>query len=484
MRKRLKLPVALTALLVICMACKKNTITPDTNTEPTVTTPTPNPNPPKDTTTTTPTVPPTGKVINLGTGSGNLVIDAQSLNIPGKAIIKIKGGSYNDIKISNFNYDNNNVVTIENDGLIELVGEKQITFSNIKNVVFSGNGTPGISRGFVFRSKTSDAASIQLNNNIDNFTLTNVSFKDLNTYNVIQYDSKKVYDGSDASYSKNLKFLNIDCDNTGTLIRFKGSTENGVITGLLSNVELAYITFKNSPNVGSAISMENVDSYDIHNNLIQNVNQDNTNHNGVFYLQGNGKFYNNVIRDHQGNAIRAWSYSIGTTPKSMLIFNNIVVNSKQYGAFELQSFERNMIPGKTTFVRAQVFNNTCGSMNPKGTFPAQILDLYSLLGGTCDIFNNIGYNFKIVGQNNTNYIWNELSDTKPTSFNNKYFSTYQEAGIADENLFKLNSNSTLKNGGAALSSKVININSISDIVSSDIYGIRRSTTAPSIGAVE
>lgn len=484
MRKKLKLPVALTALLVICMACKKNTIVPETNTEPTVTNP-PTPNVPKDTTTTTPPViPPNAKVINVGTGTGNLTIDAQSLNIPGNAIIKIKGGSYNEIKISNFIFDNNKTVTIENDGLVELVGEKQISFTNIKNVIFSGDGTPGLSRGFVLRNKTSDAASIQLNNNIDNFTFKNVSFKDLNTYNVIQYDSKKIYDGSDASYSKNLKFLNIDCDNTGTLIRFKGSTENGIIRGLLSNVELAYITFKNSPNVGSAISMENVDSYDIHNNLIQNVNQNNNNHNGVFYLQGNGKFYNNIIREHQGNAIRAWSYSIGTTPKNMLIFNNIVVNSRQYGAFELQSFERNMIPGKTTFVRAQVFNNTCGTMTPKGTFPAQILDLYGLLGGTCDIFNNVGYNFKIVGQNNTNFIWNELNNTKPSSFNNKYFKTYQEAGIIDENAFKLNSNSALKNTGISLSSKVLDMSKISNIVSLDIYGNRRSTSSPSIGAVE
>ncbi|MNK40398.1 hypothetical protein D3C87_590460 [compost metagenome] len=481
MRKKLKLSVALTGLLILCMACKKNTITPETNTDPIITTPN---NPPKDTTTTIPSIPTNKTIINVGTGSGNLIIDAQSLNIPGNAIVKIKGGSYNDIKISNFIYEKNNVVTIENDGIVELIGEKQITFTNIKNAIFSGNGTPGITRGFVFRNKSSDAASIQLDGNIDNFTVTNVSFKDLNTYNVIQYDSKKVYDGSDASYSKNLKFLNIDCDNTGTLIRFKGSTENGTITGLISNIELAYITFRNSPNVGSVVSIENVDSYDIHNNLVQNVNQNNTNHNGVFYLQGNGKFYNNVIRDHQGNAVRAWSYSIGTTPKSVLIFNNIVVNSKQYGAFELQSFERNIIPGKTTFVHAQVFNNTCGSMYPKSTFPAQILDLYSLMGGTCDIFNNVGYNFQLVGQNNTNFIWNELSDTKPSSFNNKYFKTYQEAGIADENSFKLNANSVLKGAGIPLSSKVLNISNLSEIVSLDIYGSRRSTSAPSIGAAE
>lgn len=480
MSKNLKLHLILCILFLVCLACKKSPALVEPSNPPTNEVPVPVPNPPKDTT----TVPPNAIILNVGTGSGNLNIDAKTLNVSGNTVIKIKGGSYNGIQVSNFLSEDNGTVRIENDGLVELVGDKQISFSNVKNVVFSGSGTAGIEKGFVFRDKNSDAASVLLKNDVNNFTFKNATFKNINTYNVIQYDSKKIYDGSDASCSKNLKFLNIDCDNTGTLIRFKGSAENGVISGLLRNVEIAYVTFKNSPTVGSAFVMENVDAYDIHNNVVQYVNQNNSNHNGVFYLQGNGKFYNNVIKDHQGNSLRAWVYSIGTTPQKMLIYNNIVINSREYSAFELQSFPRNMIQGRTTIVNAEVFNNTCGNLLPKGgSFPAQILDLYSLYGGKCDIFNNIGYKFPLVGQNNTNFIWNELSDTKGNGFNNKYFQTYQDAGIMDESLFKLSSSSALKNSGSSLAGRGLESLTNQTVVY-DIYGTSRSMSVPSIGAVE
>lgn len=48
----------------------------------------------------------------------------------------------------------------------------------------------------------------------------------------------------------------------------------------------------------------------------------------MFFLVGNGKFYNNRINNHQGNALRDWVVSVGDTPKSVEIFNNIVVESR------------------------------------------------------------------------------------------------------------------------------------------------------------
>lgn len=463
-------------------ACKKSNFTQTT--EPPVTTEPTTPNIPTPKDSNDVVIPPsTAEVFEMGTGSGNLLIDAKTLGIPANAVVKIKGGSYNSIHISNFQHENGTVY-IQNDGLVEMVGEKQISFSNIKNVIFTGSGTPGIDKGFVFRDKSSDATSVQLSNDINNFTFRDVKFKNVSTYGAIQYQSKKTYNGSESSYSRNIKINNIDCDNTGTLIRFNGSAENGSIVGLIKDIEISYITFKNSPAVGSVVVLENTQGFDIHNNMVQNINQNNNNHNGVFYIQGNGKFYNNHIRDHQGNAIRAWVYSIGTTPQTTLIFNNIVANSRQYGAFELQSFSRNMMSGSTTYSNAMVFNNTCGNLLPKGgSFPAQILDLYGLLGGKCEIFNNIGYNFPLVGQNNTNYFWNQLSDTKPTATNNKYFGTYQNAGISDDSLFGLNSGSTLKNGGTTLNGK--NLESlVGQAFAKDIYGNSRSLSSPSIGAVE
>jgi hypothetical protein len=462
--------------IIILLACKKSTIPVEEVPLPETEKPVP---PPKDTA----TAPVNATILNLGTGSGNLSIDGKTLGITSNTIIKIKGGSYNGIQISNINGTNKPVI-VQNDGLVQLVGNKQIKLSNLNNVTISGNGTPGISRGFVFKDRTVDGAPVQLTDNINNFTLQNVSFQNLVTYGCIQYTPQNIYNGSEGSYSKNLKFLNIDCDNTGTLIRFRGSAQDNSIKGLIKDIEIAYATFQNSRKVGSAVVLESVDSYNIHHNFIKDINQESNNHNGIFYLIGNGKFYNNYVKDHQGNAIRAWCFSLGDSPKEVLIFNNIVANSREYSAFELQTFKRNIMPGKTTYVNAKVFNNTCGNLLPKsGTFPAQILDLYTQEGGKCEVFNNLGYQFPLVGQNNTNPIWNQLGSTKPSSYSNKYFKTYTDAGITDNVKFGLASNSGAKSLGGAISLQNFDA-SLIKLISVDYYGRTRSTSKPSIGAVE
>ncbi|WGQ11089.1 hypothetical protein QG516_05390 [Pedobacter gandavensis] len=468
--------LALCALVVLC-ACKKNPEIATDVTKPVTEIPT-IPTPPKDSV----VIPGNSRVIEVGTGSGNLSIDGKTLSITGNTVIKIKGGSYNDIQISNISVLNATVFIL-NDGLVELAGNKQMTLSNLKNVTISGDGTPGIDKGFVFRDKTDGGTFIQLKNDINDFTLRYVSFKNVNTYNAIQYDSQKSYDGSENSYSQNFKFLYIDGENMGTLIRLRGVVENNKIVGLVKNVEIAYLNFKNSKDVGSVVSLENTEGYDIHHNNVQDINQNNNNHNGIFYVQGNGKFYNNQIRNHQGNAIRAWAYSIGTTPKEILIFNNIVINSRMYSAFELQAFPYNMLPGKTTYSNAKVFNNTCGNLLPKEGFPAEILDLYGLQGGKTEIFNNLGYKFTLVGQNNTNFIFNDMGPIPPNSFNNKYFNSYSEAGIVDDSKLMLNSNSAAKNAGAPIAGQNLQTSS-TPAVNFDIYNTPRSLSRPSIGAVE
>jgi hypothetical protein len=462
--------------IIILLACKKSTIPVEEVPLPETEKPVP---PPKDTV----AAPENATVLNLGTGSGNLSIDGKTLGITSNTIIKIKGGSYNGIQISNINGTNKPVI-VQNDGLVQLIGNKQIKLSNLNNVTISGNGTPGISRGFLFKDRTVDGAPFQLTDNINNFTIQNVSFQNLVTYGCIQYTPQNIYNGSESSYSKNLKFLNIDCDNTGTLIRFRGSAQDNIIKGLIKDIEIAYVTFKNSTKVGSAVVLESVDSYNIHHNVIKDINQESSNHNGIFYLIGNGKFYNNYVKDHQGNAIRAWCFSLGDSPKEVLIFNNIVANSREYSAFELQTFKRNIMPGKTTYVNAKVFNNTCGNLLPKsGTFPAQILDLYTQEGGKCEVFNNLGYQFPLVGQYNTNPIWNQLGNTKPSSYSNKYFKTYADAGITDNVKFSLASNSATKSSGGAISLQNFDA-SLIKLISVDYYGKARSTSNPSIGAVE
>jgi len=443
-------------LIILFAACKKNETSSQilpTQADTPITAPTPPP---------VATGPSYSKTYEVGTGSGDLVINGSAYTLGGTVLFKIKGGSYKSIKIANVDGGANGLVTFQNNGLVESTGEMRL--ENLNKVVLSGNGTSGIEKGFLFQNIGYRA--IQVDGTINNFTLQYFAFKNIGD-NVITYKYETAYTGAEGSYSQNLKFLNIDCDNTGQLISGSGSSNNGVLQGFIKNLEIAYVNYQNSPKVGSIVWFGNVENYDIHHNTVNNVNTANDNHNGIFLMNGNGQFHHNRISNHQGNAIRAHSFTVGSTPKDVLIYNNIVFNSRKYSAFEVQGFGYSITPGKTTYVNAKIFNNTCGSLNSSNDWQGNVVDVYSLFGGKCNVFNNVAYNlpapYVIAGQE---------SDLIPTSSNNFYFKTSREAGIIDENNFKLTENSPLKNKGIA-----------EPLLTTDFYGVARASN-PSVGAVE
>lgn len=450
-----------TLSLLLFSACKKNDITnPETGIE----TPVP-PKPGKDTSTNVP--PPVfNRTIEVGTGSGNLLIDGNKLSLKCKDLIKIKGGTYKGIIIQNIVSDDGCPITIKNNGLVQISGDfNQMDLINLKNVTISGDGTDKLDKGFLFTDNSYRA--VTMNGNINSFTLQNVAFKNIGNY-VVSYLVNKNYTGSEDSYSKNLRFLNISCDNTNQFLTISGTVKDGNISGLVKNLEIAYLDFQNSPNVGSVVYVGNGEDYNIHNNRINNINTNNNNHNGIFQMCGNGSFYNNYVSNHQGNAIRAWGHSIGSTPKNIFIYNNIVVNSRKYSGFEVQAYRFNIIGGTTTYTNAKVFNNTCGNLNSSNDWVGSVVDVYSLMGGTCDVFNNIGYNF----QPGSGVI-NQQADLKPNGYTNLYFKDSSAAGLVDQSTFRLTSGSSAKNSGSAL-----------PFVVKDFYGNVRSAAKPSLGAVE
>lgn len=460
MRKHSRMNYIFCVLVILFAACKKNeTISqtfaskPET---PTVETP---PNP-------VAAGPSYSKTYEVGTGSGDLVINGSAYTLGGTVLFKIKGGSYKSIKIANIDAGSNGLVTIQNNGLVEMVNA-EMRLENLNGVVLSGNGTSGIEKGFVFRDNSYRA--IQVDGTINNFTLQYVSFKNIADY-VFTYKYQKVYDGSASSYSQNLRFLYIDCDNTSTFFAGDGGVA-GQIVGLLKKVEIAYLNFKNSPSVGSVVYFGNVEDADLHNNTINNINTSNNNHNGIFMVKGNGKFYNNYITNHQGNAIRAWLFSVGSSPKSILIYNNIVFNSRKYSPFEVQSFDTDIRSGVTTYANAKIFYNTAGNINTSSQWQGNMVDVYSLKGGSCDVYNNLAFNFKNQDTEKV-YFAGQQSDLKATESNNLYFNNSKDAGLLDEAKFKLSATSAAKSNARYDSS-----------ITTDFYGVTRSNT-PSVGAVE
>lgn len=405
-------------LIILFAACKKNNSIPEQKTDtPVSTTPPP----------TTPT-PPISVIpsYEVGTGSGNLTIDGKSLDLTTIKLIKVKEGTYKTITVLNIAGTVDQPIFIKNNGQVN-ISESLIT-DNISNLQITGDNTSGITYGFSFNNIGYRA--ISLHGKMNGLTLKNMSFKNVNDYTISGdsgNDGNLKYNGTAATRTEGFKILNCLFDNVGQ-ISFGGTLNKdaGEDSGFFKDVEIAYNTFQNS-NAGTLCSFSNVQDYNIHHNVVNNVNPSNNNHNGIFLMQGNGKFHDNKLTNYQGNSIRMWLYSRGT-PATNEIYNNICFNTRKYGAFELQAYDRNMYSGKTTYANAKVYNNTVGQMSTSKDWEGQVLDLYNT-GGTLEFYNNLGFNLYSSTKTITNMI-NNMGDTKITKEeNNKY--TSQASAVGD-----------------------------------------------------
>jgi|ERR1044072_5153919 hypothetical protein len=382
-------------------------------------------------------------IYNIGTGSGTITIDGSKVVYKAGDTIKIKAGKYTGMVIKNINITNGYVNIINDGGVVDIAGSLQYawvicSFTNISGVNISGNGTPGIDKGFYFHDNRYRMIEITgINGILKNFTLQNVKFENIGDYNIFFNNFNTVYNGTDATISSNLKFLNIEVIGTN-LISGPGDPQN--MKGFLKGLEIANCNFHDIPVAGTLVYWAGVEDYDIHDNIINNINTQNDNHNGIFMLIGNGKIYNNKITNHQGNLIRAWGITLGTTPKNIEIYNNIVYNSRKYGGFELQVppylsdiLKTNV--GKLTFTNSKVYNNTVGKMNTSRDWDGLILDLYNMNGGTLEYYNNLGFDLYRASGVPDDMI-NNMSDVKFAKKENNIYKVTQQEAVTDTTTFK------------------------------------------------
>ncbi|SHE84471.1 hypothetical protein [Pedobacter caeni] len=468
MRLKIIALLSLTALFITFCSCKKSVIGVETPPvvevpDPPVVTP-PNPEVKPDT------------VIELGTGSGNLTIEGTKWSSMGNILIKIKSGSYSSINLKNLKIPEGKRMTIKNtaDGVVYV--KEEISLTNVKNLTISGNGSKD---KYGFQLLSVPYRCIRINDYWAGVEISRMRFTNNPDYciSIENSISGKTYTSSEESRSDNIKILDCEFDNAGT-VYFGGeiNKDTGIDKGFVKGLEIAYCVFKNS-SPGDCIKVGNVQDYNIHHNTFNNINSDSQIHNGIVFVAGNGHVHHNKCTNHQGNFVRAWIYSRGTATTSTA-YDNIIYNSRKYSAFEYQGYARHMWSGKTTYSNAICYNNTVGKMNTSQDWIGTVIDIYDLFGGTMQVYNNVGINFahpqgfdKPAGQQS--YINNIQANQAVTESNNLYFSSLQEAGIMNESDFKLNGNSALKSKGKSLS-----------WLTDDYYDTKRNSSTPSIGAVE
>lgn len=361
----------------------------------------------------------TGNSVEVGTGSGDLTIDGNDAKIKGKNLITVKAGTYGYIKISNISGNVNAPVFIKNAGQVTIRGAMET--HNITNVTIAGDHVRGITYGFNFQDVSFRAMT--LSGKMSGVTLKSLSFKNVKDYVIFADLSNLRHQGSSDTRVEGFKILNSKFDNAAG-IEFRGNFGSGQDNGFVKDLEIAHNTIINN-NGGNFAYISNVQDYNVHHNVGDNINPTQNQHNAMFHMIGNGKFHNNKFTNYQGNMIRAWVFSRGSSPATIEIYNNIAYNTRKYSAFEIQGFDRYIVSGKSTVVNAKVYNNTAGKMNTSKDWDGVILDLYNF-GGTLEYYNNLGYELH-QGKTITDMI-NNMSDTRIINkTNNKYFGTASEA---------------------------------------------------------
>ncbi len=405
----------------------------------------------------------------MGSGSGDLTVDGKALGVRPGDVIAITPGKYSSLTFSNLNGLPYVPITVVANDVVEVVGGG-MTLDNTSYLILNGGLADKnfFLHDIPYRGITISGAVPH------SLILIGIRAKNIANYALI-YDNRTNYNGLDATAFTDFKLLFCDFENTGSIqLRGELNRSAGLVNyGVLKNPEVAFCAFRNSAEVGTLLYIGNGQNMNIHHNSVNNINTSNNNHNGIFFLKGNGTVHHNKCTNHQGNFVRFWPFSQGASPKDVLIYDNIVWNSRKYSALELQSFADNMIPGVSTYCNAKVFNNTVGRMNT--TLPTEfvgvVVDVYNLYGGDLQIFNNLS--FEQIKTTANDGIWSQQSVTKPSVYsNNRYFKTITEAGLADRYYFRLLATSPAKGAGLYRYYET-----------NDFYGSQRATT-PSIGAVE
>lgn len=350
---------------------------------------------------------PTGKLEVIGNGSGSLVIK----NVEGKNY-SITPGTYSSIQLENIKnstIDGLNQVKIRN-GSVNMSRVNGVTLINLS-------------------IEESNQSAITIYDEANDLTLQNINIKNIGN-TAIKFELDKKYDGSPASYSKNIHLINIKAENTGTLFGSRGEIKSDGFYGLIRGFKLTNSSITNSPHLSNGIYVGCVEDYEVSNNVVNNVNKSdnypngNNNHNGIFHLNGNGKFFKNKITNHQGNGLRAWLFSI-TKPASVEIYDNIIYNSTRYSAFELQVPPYMEVLASFKPADAKIYNNTTGKLNtgqPK-YYEGRIVDIYQTHGNV-EVYNNLYFNML---DNEVSLNQSNPKDTKVKESNNLYFKNAADA---------------------------------------------------------
>src|SRR5690606_626453 len=166
------------------------------------------------------TLPPTPTIddaLLVGTGSGNLQINAQTLQGQTTSTIRIKSGTYEAIVISGINGTPSNPITITNEG--QVVVRFVMETWDVSNLTITGEGSNGIEYGISFEDLSFRA--IKMSGKMSGVTIKNIRFKNVPDYCISGEHNNGNglrHDGTSHTRTERFKILNCLFDNAGSVV--------------------------------------------------------------------------------------------------------------------------------------------------------------------------------------------------------------------------------------------------------------------------
>lgn len=427
-------------------------------------------------------VPPVGRVINVGSGTGMLTIDGSNLTYegspttaqPGDTII-IAAGNYSaswpagSINIEGFDLPSGSCKIIPA-GNLSLQGP-----IHLRGV----NGNKGVDLDFnnfeiTFEEGWGENISLDEDGvgGYERIKIGNIS------HDISASDSYFIrHKGANVPYNngagtiaiKDLELHNINLNGVGFQpIVIGGEFDNGD-NGYCEDVYAHHITFTGPGTTGTRLTIQNCENYLIHD--VHGVNLDvpldeSTPHCRFIYAKGRGIAYNNSLSGSSGAviAMEMFSRSSGEICKA---YNNWSYNSARYSAVEFRSNSAYIQSGISFVCEAEGdFNSFYTTLNT-GVYGCSTYDLYDNISTVYRLRNSVSVNAQ---QGGVGQIWNGSTITPP---------------VVSDNIIEVDNTQTLlgtdmkPQAGSILIGAGVNV---VDIVS-DYYGNERPNP-PSIGAVE
>jgi len=271
---------------------------------------------------------------------------------------------------------------------------------------------------------TKNMPSMELKGVCEDLVLYKPNFKDTSGSGVS-------YRGDDVPFGtviKGLQILGSVSENSGAIFSGGGGINEKGFSISFQGLTIKDFLFKNSPAVGTIVYCQSLEDFEISNGIIDNVNGNSDIHNGLLMLAGNGKLHDIKCTNHQGDLLRAVPHQVLSSGKILDVYNNIVYNSRKYGAFEVQVYA--YVKASPFFKPADtlVRNNTVGTLNTSHAWDAKLIDVYDTFAKV-DLVNNLGFELFQANMSPITKLANQMSSpaTVLTEKGNIYKNTWQEA---------------------------------------------------------